>query len=89
MDQRPTPASEGAARLGELAALFFRLGATSFGGPAAHIALMEDAIVARRGWVSREEFLDLLGAANLIPGPPSWCSPDGPSILDGLCWTGC
>ncbi|MEO8140310.1 MAG: chromate transporter [Gemmatimonadota bacterium] len=71
MDHRPIPAAEGPAHLGELAALFFRLGATSFGGPAAHIALMEDAIVARRGWVSREEFLDLLGAANLIPGPNS------------------
>src|SRR5437867_11211101 len=58
-------------RLRELALLFLRLGATAFGGPAAHIALMEDEVVRRRGWLSREEFLDLLGATNLIPGPNS------------------
>src|SRR5438094_9563390 len=57
--------------LTELAALFLRLGATSFGGPAAHIAMMEDEVVRRRGWLSRAEFLDLLGATNLIPGPNS------------------
>jgi chromate transporter len=57
--------------LRELALLFFRLGATAFGGPAAHIAMMEDEIVRRRAWLTREEFLDLLGAANLIPGPNS------------------
>ena len=58
-------------RLGELAAYFLRLGATAFGGPAAHIALMEADCVGRRGWISRERFLDVLGAANLIPGPTS------------------
>lgn len=58
-------------RLGELAALFFRLGATAFGGPAAHIAMMRDEVVRRRGWMSDAEFLDLLGATNLIPGPNS------------------
>src|ERR687896_1759021 len=58
-------------RLGELAAYFLRLGATAFGGPAAHIALMEADCVTRRGWISRERFLDVLGAANLIPGPTS------------------
>jgi chromate transporter len=57
--------------LGELARLFLRLGATAFGGPAAHVALMEDEVVRRRGWLTREEFLDLLGATNLIPGPNS------------------
>lgn len=51
--------------------LFLRLGATSFGGPAVHIALMEEEAVVRRGWVSRERFLDLVGATNLIPGPNS------------------
>jgi len=54
-----------------VAALFLRLGATSFGGPAAHIALMEDEFVRRRGWLTHAEFLDLVGAANLIPGPNS------------------
>ena len=59
------------ASLGELALLFLRLGTTAFGGPAAHIAMMEDEVVRRRGWLSREKFLDLLGATNLIPGPNS------------------
>jgi chromate transporter len=58
-------------RLAELASLFLKLGATAFGGPAAHIAMMEDEVVLRRHWMSREEFLDLLGATNLIPGPNS------------------
>jgi chromate transporter len=57
--------------LAEIARLFFRLGATSFGGPAAHIALMEHEVVRRRGWLTHGQFLDLLGAANLIPGPTS------------------
>src|SRR2546423_11348599 len=57
--------------LGELALLFLKLGATAFGGPAAHIAMMEDEVVRRRGWLTGEEFLDLLGATNLIPGPNS------------------
>jgi chromate transporter len=57
--------------LPELAALFLRLGATAFGGPAAHIGLMEAEMVRRRGWLTHEEFLDLLGAVNLIPGPNS------------------
>ena len=65
------PAGRVPGRLGELARLFLRLGTTAFGGPAAHIALMEDEVVRRRQWLSREEFLDLLGAANLIPGPNS------------------
>jgi chromate transporter len=55
----------------EVAALFVRLGATAFGGPAAHVAMMEDEVVRRRGWLSREVFLDYLGATNLIPGPNS------------------
>ena len=57
--------------LTEIATLFLKLGTVGFGGPAAHIALMEDEVVRRRRWVSREEFLDLLGATNLIPGPNS------------------
>src|SRR5512138_196622 len=58
-------------RLVELAVLFLRLGATAFGGPAAHIAMFEDEVVRRRHWLTRDEFLDLLGATNLIPGPNS------------------
>ena len=57
--------------LRELALLFLKLGTLGFGGPAAHIALMEDEVVRRRGWLTRERFLDLLGATNLIPGPNS------------------
>lgn len=57
--------------LRELAAFFLRLGTTAFGGPAGHIAMMEDELVRRRKWLSREKFLDLLGASNLIPGPSS------------------
>src|SRR5215469_10093749 len=59
------------AKLGELARLFLRLGTTAMGGPAAHIAMMEDEVVRRRKWVTREHFLDMLGATNLIPGPNS------------------
>jgi chromate transporter len=55
----------------ELALAFLRLGVTAFGGPAAHIAMMEDEFVRRRAWLTREEFLDLVGAAGLIPGPSS------------------
>jgi chromate transporter len=58
-------------RLGELAKLFFKLGVIGFGGPAAHIAMMEDEVVKRRRWLTSEHFLDLLGATNLIPGPNS------------------
>jgi len=57
--------------LDELALFFLRLGTTAFGGPAAHIAIMEDELVRRRKWLSRKKFLDLLGASNLIPGPSS------------------
>ncbi len=55
----------------EIALVFLRLGFTAFGGPAAHIAMMEAECVGRRGWLTREEFLDLVGAAQLIPGPSS------------------
>jgi chromate transporter len=57
--------------LGEVARLFVTLGAIGFGGPAAHIALMRDEVVRRRGWIDDDEFLDLVGATNLIPGPNS------------------
>ncbi len=54
-----------------LVRLFVRLSLTAFGGPAAHIAMMEDEVVGRRKWLSRQDFLDLVGATNLIPGPNS------------------
>lgn len=57
--------------LRELAMLFTRLGVTAFGGPAAHIAMMQEEVVRRRKWLSDEEFLDLLSATQLIPGPNS------------------
>lgn len=57
--------------LRELALFFLRLGITAFGGPAAHIAMMEDELVRRRKWLTREKFLDLLGASSIIPGPSS------------------
>jgi chromate transporter len=57
--------------LKELAVVFLKLGTIAFGGPAAHIAMMDHEIVRRRKWLTREEFLDLLGATNLIPGPNS------------------
>ena len=58
-------------RLKDLAAVFFRLGVVAFGGPAAHVAMMDDEIVKRRQWMSRENLLDLIGVTNLLPGPNS------------------
>ncbi|HEX2268835.1 MAG TPA: chromate efflux transporter [Pyrinomonadaceae bacterium] len=66
VEQKSPPAS-----LRALALLFLKLGTIGFGGPAAHIAMMEDEIVRRRRWLTRDDFLDLLGATNLIPGPNS------------------
>jgi len=57
--------------LSELIMLFLRLGFTAFGGPAAHIALFHDEVVKRRRWITEEQFMDMLGAVNLIPGPNS------------------
>jgi chromate transporter len=64
-----TPAAPGTVL--EVALLGLRLGCTAFGGPAAHIAMLRDEVVMRRGWVTDAHFLDLLGATNLIPGPNS------------------
>ncbi|MGI6366907.1 MAG: chromate efflux transporter [Anaerolineae bacterium] len=64
--QRPSPERQ---RLWEVVRLFLKLGATGFGGPAVTIAMMEDEVVTRRRWLSREQFLDLVGLTNVIPGP--------------------
>lgn len=57
--------------LKEVAIVFFKMGCFAFGGPAAHIAMMEDEIISKRKWMTQEHFLDLIGATNLIPGPNS------------------
>lgn len=72
MSRTTAPADrEARTRLRELVGLFLRLGATSFGGPAAHIAMMHEEVVRRRHWLRDEQFLDLVGAVHLIPGPNS------------------
>ncbi len=58
-------------RLAEVAGVFFRLGCFAFGGPAAHIAMMEEEVVNKRKWMNQPHFLDLVGSTNLIPGPNS------------------
>ncbi|WGD36123.1 chromate efflux transporter [Olleya sp. YS] len=58
-------------KLKEVAKVFFKLGCFAFGGPAAHIAMMEEEVVSKRQWMTRHQFLDLIGATNLIPGPNS------------------
>lgn len=65
------PSASSKTQLRELARLFFGLGVVGFGGPAAHIAMMEEEVVLKRRWLTPEEFLDLVGATNLIPGPNS------------------
>lgn len=67
----PEIGSSRAKVLRELVSVFLKLGVVGFGGPAAHIAMMEEEVVVRRPWLTREHFLDLLGATNLIPGPNS------------------
>ena len=69
-DSRQIPAADRTSLL-ELARLFLKIGVAAFGGPPAHIAMMEDEVVSRRGWLTREQFVDFLGATNLIPGPNS------------------
>jgi chromate transporter len=68
---RETSTEVAPASLGDLAVVFLRLGVTAFGGPAAHIAMMDNEFVQRRRWLTHERFIDLLGASNLLPGPSS------------------
>jgi chromate transporter len=65
------PSTQGKAPIREVVVFFLRLGLSGFGGPAAHIALMEREAVERRAWLTREQFLDLVGGCNLLPGPSS------------------
>jgi chromate transporter len=65
------PSRQSNSPLWEVSALFLRLGTIAFGGPAAHIAMMRDEVVVRRKWLTDGQFLDLMGATNLIPGPNS------------------
>jgi chromate transporter len=58
-------------RLKEITLVFLKLGATAFGGPAAHVAMMEEEIISKRKWISKEKFIDFYGATNLLPGPNS------------------
>src|SRR5260370_39226769 len=84
-----TPPDHKLRRLRELALNFLKIGATAFGGPPAHIAMMEEEFVGRRGWLDHQRFLDLIGAVNLLPGPNStelrctlgFCGPGGLGFL--------
>ena len=69
-ENSPAASSTGTT-LWEIASVFLKLGATAFGGPAAHIAMLQHEVVERRGWISQAEFLDHLGASSIIPGPTS------------------
>jgi chromate transporter len=71
VETTPTPNLTTARRLREVARIFLLLGVTAFGGPAAHIAMMREHLVRRRGWVTEDRFADLIGVVNLIPGPSS------------------
>ncbi len=73
------PARTSPVPLTELALSFLKLGTIAFGGPAAHIAMMEDEFVRRRRWITQTEFLDWIAAANLMPGPSSTEVEAGPN----------
>ena len=69
--EKPTGQVKDKNSLSTIAKLFLKLGIIGFGGPAVHIALMQEEVVKKRGWMSEEHFLDLVGVTNLIPGPNS------------------
>jgi len=71
MPEARLPKPESTSSLSEIALLFLKLGTTAFGGPAAHVAMMDEEVVRRRHWLSEQEFLDYLSAVNFIPGPNS------------------
>jgi chromate transporter len=71
MNEGQTEKAERGSRLGEIASAFLRLGFVAFGGAAAHIAMMQQEFVERRKWLSREDFVDRVGAVSLLPGPSS------------------
>src|SRR5271167_2539249 len=71
MPYNVVPDTGASSSLSEIALLFLKLGTTAFGGPAAHIAMMDEEVVRRRRWLSEQEFLDYLSAVNFIPGPNS------------------
>jgi chromate transporter len=71
MSDNVVPARDSRSSLPEIARLFLKLGTTAFGGPAAHIAMMNEEVVRRRHWLTEQEFLDYLSAVNFIPGPNS------------------
>ena len=71
MSDNVVPVRETHSPLGEIALLFLKLGTIAFGGPAAHIAMMDEEVVRRRHWLTEQEFLDYLSAVNFIPGPNS------------------
>lgn len=70
-DYKTLSSSEKKERHKEIAQVFLKLGVFAFGGPAAHIAMMDEEIIQKRKWVERTRFMDLIGATNLIPGPNS------------------
>ena len=71
MSDNVVPVRDTRSSLPEIALLFLKLGTTAFGGPAAHIAMMDEEVVRRRHWLTEQEFLDYLSAVNFIPGPNS------------------
>lgn len=71
MSSRSLPPKRSVSSLSPVARLFLKLGVIGFGGPAVHIALMQEEVVKKRKWISEEHFLDLVGATNLVPGPNS------------------
>ena len=70
-DYKTLSSSDKKERQKEIAQVFLKLGVFAFGGPAAHIAMMDEEIIQKRKWVERTRFMDLIGATNLIPGPNS------------------